>query len=116
VKLEEIREKYLTLHITSKTAEKELNDWMSGVTAAHELLALWCSDEWERSKRAKATDAQPPGRQYPAMAIEDIHDEFMAYNIGTTDADRMLRQLGLDPGRRQYLIAAWIEDDLSMSQ
>jgi len=53
MKLQEIRDKYLTLKIDTNRARAEL--FHSGVdpAAADELMTLWIGDEWERSLKAK---------------------------------------------------------------
>ena len=53
MKLREIREKYLSLKVPSKTAAHLLVFRGMSARAAGELLDLWVGDEWERSLTAK---------------------------------------------------------------
>jgi len=59
VKLQEIREKYLSLQMDEReTLTALFHAGMFPVTA-DELMALWVSDEWERSERAKGIPPHP---------------------------------------------------------
>ena len=49
MKLKEIREKYLSLKMTTREAESLLGTWMCTADPVAELLDLWITDEWERS-------------------------------------------------------------------
>ena len=49
MKLKEIREKYLSLKMTTREAESLLGTWMCTADPVAELLNLWITDEWERS-------------------------------------------------------------------
>jgi len=63
MKLEEIRDKYLSLKMP--TDETRLALWGKGVSpaAADELMTLWVGDEWERSvKHGPGTDRGNGGK------------------------------------------------------
>jgi len=63
MKLQEIREKYLSLKIPTTSAVNLLVVQGMDAPVANELLSLWVGDEWERSvKHGPGTDRGNGGK------------------------------------------------------